>query len=195
MPSMRSKALLLAATLNILLAAVPSRRAEAETIGSGPILIGGFSVDQDATGNDDPLAFGGLGWRWRRDGADFLDRFFEKGHIDFSWTVEPMVAAIVGHEDTFEASVVPFLRLQPAGWDTVAPYFEAGIGLIYTGLGDYGLGSHFQFSDNVGIGLAFGGENTLHWTIGYRFRHISNAGIWGDENQGLNAHFFVFALE
>ncbi|MBI5503630.1 MAG: acyloxyacyl hydrolase [Deltaproteobacteria bacterium] len=174
---------------------MPSDHAEAQNIGSGPLLVGGYTGDQDASGNDDALAFGGLGWRWRRDGADFLDNFLEKGHVDFSWTIEPMVAAIVGNEDTFEASVVPFARFQPLGWENVAPYFEGGIGLIYTGLDGYGLGSHVQFSDNAGIGLAFGGEDAVHWTIGYRFRHISNANIWGDGNDGLNAHFMVFAIE
>jgi len=187
--------LVLAAALNVVVLAMPCERAAAENLGSGPLLVGGYSGDEDASGNDDALGFVGLGWRWRRDGADFLDNFFEKGHIDFSWTIEPMVAAVVGNEDTVEVSLVPFARFQPLGWDNFSPYFEGGIGLIYTGLDGYGLGSHVQFSDNAGIGLAFGGENSLHWTIGYRFRHISNAGIWGDGNQGLNAHFLVLAIE
>ncbi len=195
MLSNRIPFMFLAAALNVAVLVLPSVRAEAQNISNGPFMVGGYSGDQDASGNNDALGFAGLGWRWHRDGADFLDNFFEKGHTDFSWTIEPMAAAVVGNENTFEASLVPFVRLQPLGWKEYAPYFEAGIGLIYTGLDGYGLGSHVQFSDNVGLGMAFGSQDGMRCTIGYRFRHISNANIWGNDNQGLNAHFLVFAVE
>jgi len=54
--------------------------------------------------------------------------------------------------------------------------------------GDDDLGGSFQFSSHVGL--------ALHWrktTWGYRFQHISNAGIY-DENPGLDLHFFSFGF-
>ncbi|MBI5505959.1 MAG: hypothetical protein HY899_14275, partial [Deltaproteobacteria bacterium] len=54
----RFPALFLAAALSIAAVAVPSDHAEAQNIGSGPLLVGGYTGDQDASGNDDALAFG-----------------------------------------------------------------------------------------------------------------------------------------
>ena len=46
---------------------------------------------------------------------------------------------------------------------------------------DLDLGGAFQFTSTVGIDW----EINESWTVGYRFQHISNAGIY-DENDGLN---------
>ena len=164
-------------------------------LSSGPVLAVGYSPDEDASGASQSLGFVSLGWRWRWDGADMIDDFLAKGHIDFSWGVEPLAGVVFGDAEAFEASVVPYVRLAPLGWEEIVPYFEGGIGLAYTGLRNYGLGSRVQFSDNAGIGVAFGGGDGRRWSVGYRFRHMSNADIWGDRNEGLNAHFLVITVE
>ena len=51
----------------------------------------------------------------------------------------------------------------------LVPWLEFGIGVAYTGLRNYGLGSSFHFSDNAGFGLAFEGAGR-RWSVGYRFR-------------------------
>jgi hypothetical protein len=68
------------------------------------------------------------------------------------------------------------------------PYLEGGIGLMYTGLDGLGLGSNILFSDNVGVGLRFPGSA---WSVGYRYRHISHAGLWADSNSGMNTHYLT----
>ncbi|HYB98449.1 MAG TPA: acyloxyacyl hydrolase [Candidatus Limnocylindrales bacterium] len=168
----------------------------AGAIESGPFIPVGYSPDEDAIEEQMDLVATGLGWRWRFDGYDAIDRLFERAHIDFSAAVEPLaMVLIVEDQEAFEASVVPYFQLRVAGWDRISPYFEGGIGLVYTTLSGYGLGSPVNFSDNAGIGIAFGPESSVQWTIGYRFRHISNLGLWSDHNDGLNAHFLVVAVD
>ena len=47
------------------------------------------------------------------------------------------------------------------------------------------LGSIVQFTSHVGLSWEF----APHWRLGYRFQHMSNAGL-GSHNPGLNLHVF-----
>ncbi len=183
----------LALVLSLLVLAADAAPARAELLGSGPALMLGYSPDEDASGAAQDLAILGAGWRWRFDGHQAIDDFFAKGHIDFSWAVEPLVGVVCGDAEAFEASVVPYVQFRPLGWEGVVPWFEAGIGIAYTGLRNYGLGSRVTLSDDVGVGVAFG--EGWRWSVGYRFRHLSHAGIFGGRNEGLNAHFLTLSVE
>ena len=108
-----------------------------------------------------------------------------------------MASYITGDADTGEFQVVPFLRFVPIALldARVVPYFEGGIGLLYTDLRGFNLGSEFQFSDNVGGGIVIPvGDGDRHLDVGYRFRHISHAGLWAESNSGLNTHFLLFTV-
>lgn len=168
--------------------------ATADLLGHGPSLWLGYSPDEDASGTSQDLVLAGLGWRWRWDGADCIDDFLAKGSIDFSWAVEPMIGGLFGDAEAFEASAVPYVHLRPLGWEGVVPWLEFGIGVAYTGLRNYGLGSSFHFSDNAGFGLAFEAAGR-RWSVGYRFRHLSHLGILSEHNDGLNAHFLTLSVE
>jgi len=182
----------LLAAVTLLATAEPT---PAETIGSGPTLLTGYSPDEDASNTAQDLGLIELGWRWRWDGADCIDNFLAKGKIDFSWAVEPVVGVVFGDAEAFEASVVPYAHFRPLGWEGVVPWVELGIGVAYTGLRNYGLGSSFHFSDNAGVGVTFGSGDGLRWSIGYRFRHMSHLGILSEHNDGLNTHFLTFSVE
>jgi len=53
---------------------------------------------------------------------------------------------------------------------------------------DFNLGGHLQFTSAVG----FDCELVDDWTAGYRYQHISNAGL-DDLNPGLNMHLLAIA--
>lgn len=165
--------------------AFPATAGAVDLIDHGPVIAIGYSKK-----NSRDMAQPSLGWRWRFDAGAKVNGWFEKIGTDFTWLAEPMIGAILGDEDSVEFQVVPQVRFEPAAMQERAaiPYLEGGIGLMYTGLDGLGLGSNILFSDNVGIGFRFPESG---WSVGYRYRHISHAGIWADSNSGMNTHYLT----
>jgi hypothetical protein len=177
---------------------VPPSANAAELASHAPVVAVAYSPD----GDGDLVSFA-AGWQFRFAAGDTMTRLGEATGTDLSIALEPMVAYLrgdgdTGHTDTIEAQVVPLLRATPRAladgrW---VPYFEAGIGLAYTDLRGFDLGSRFQFSDNAGLGISFPvGTGGGRWSVGYRFRHISHAGLWADANAGLNSHFLLLTFQ
>lgn len=155
----------------------------------GPIVVFGYASERG-----DDLFFPSLGWRWRWDMCEAVKRTMAKVGTDLSWYVEPMAAPIVGDQNTVELQVVPGLRIEALRpWiGTAAPYLEGGIGLMYTGLDDIGLGSNILFSDNVALGFTIADSG---WSFGYRYRHSSHAGLWAESNAGLDVHYLTLRYD
>lgn len=85
-----------------------------------------------------------------------------------------------------ELGLTPVFRLQ-AG-DLRGVYFEAGVGihlLEATSLGNKRFSTAFQFGDHLGFGYRFGARG--EFDIGYRYQHLSNAGI-KLPNSGLDSN-------
>ena len=90
------------------------------------------------------------------------------------------------NKDITEIGLTPVFRIQPNG--LAGPYAEAAIGfhlLSKTKIGDKNMSTNFQFGDHVGVGYRFGAKQSLD--LGYRFQHLSNAGI-KRPNPGINFH-------
>ena len=69
---------------------------------------------------------------------------------------------------------------------------------MYTGLEDIGLGDNVLFSNNVGAGVSLKLPQPFPFkrgSIGYRFRHASHAGLFGDKNVGSNTHYLTITFE
>jgi len=86
-----------------------------------------------------------------------------------------------------DIGLTPVFRLQPNNTAGFSPFVEAGVGihfLSHTSLNyQRQFGSSFEFGDHVGAGFRFG--NKGQYEIGYRYQHLSNAGI-KKPNQGVN---------
>jgi hypothetical protein len=93
------------------------------------------------------------------------------------------------HDRIFDFGVTPVLRFQQSNISSLSPYAELGVGfhlLSHTSISTQRqFGSAFQFGDHVGAGVRFG--NKGKYDIGYRYQHLSNAGI-KQPNQGINFH-------
>lgn len=93
------------------------------------------------------------------------------------------------HATILDIGFTPVARIQQTTLSMVSPYVELGVGmhlLSATSLSPQRqFGTSFQFGDHVGAGLRFGSKGK--YDLGYRYQHISNAGIKGP-NQGVNFH-------
>lgn len=93
-----------------------------------------------------------------------------------------------GAKNVSEVAVTPVFRLLRADRKT-GPYFEAGIGAHLASAKrinrEREFGSHFNFGTHVGVGMLFGDKG--RYDLGYRFQHLSNAGL-SRPNDGINFH-------
>jgi lipid A 3-O-deacylase len=88
------------------------------------------------------------------------------------------------NDDVTDLGITPVFRVQRN--DLQGPYIEAGIGahlLSRSDIGNKQLSTRFQFGDHIGIGYRFGDKG--QFDLGYRFQHLSNAGI-KRPNPGIN---------
>ena len=111
-----------------------------------------------------------LGGYWESDFGYWANNSFQRTHsslVDFGFT--------------------PVMRFQQTTRSAVSPYLElaAGMHLLSTTSvsAQRQFGSSFQFGDHIGLGIRFGDKG--RYDLGYRYQHLSNAGIKGP-NQGIN---------
>ena len=75
-------------------------------------------------------------------------------------------------------------------------FINAGIGFNYINnhnISSRNLGGHFIFSDMISIGAGLIKTEYFTAEISYLFRHISNAGIFNN-NEGFNSQYFVLSF-
>lgn len=85
--------------------------------------------------------------------------------------------------DSFVGSIGPGVYIQSPD-ESVS--LSAGIYPTYIGQSSFGkedLGGNFQFTSAAGIDFHL----YRRWSVGYRFQHISNGGLY-DQNPGINNH-------
>jgi hypothetical protein len=113
----------------------------------------------------------------------------------FEIAVEPFGSAITSirpqHSGSMELGLgLPVLTYYFNLGNHLAPYVEGGLGLLYTDLRGYHLGGRFSFMETLGAGVAYSLSDNLVLNAGWRYRHISNAGLYKD-NVGLNSGIFL----
>lgn len=75
-------------------------------------------------------------------------------------------------------------------------FLSAGIGFNYLNnhnIGSRNLGGHFIFSDMISFGVKVIDSEYLTAEISYLFRHISNAGLFND-NESFNSQYLVISV-
>ncbi len=71
------------------------------------------------------------------------------------------------------------------------PYFEAGIGAIFTDFKVDGQGSRLNFNPQLGIGVQYPLQDGASLELGFRLHHISNGNLLKD-NRGVNSALLTF---
>ena len=102
--------------------------------------------------------------------------------------LEPAAALITTPTKTYILGVNAILRHTFLVWRRVSPYIEGGAGLMNTNLRHRALGESIEFTPQVGVGFHFHVWERGSLSAGFRWLHISNAGL-ADQNLGLNNYF------
>jgi len=115
-----------------------------------------------------------------------------EGTLEFA--LEPFVNP-VSDPSGFEAGLDLFLRYSYPVFNHVSLYAEAGAGPMYFAVDTIEQGDKgFNFLDQFGGGLKYYFAKDKAFNLGYRWRHVSNAGLGNDPNTGINAHSFIVGL-
>lgn len=116
---------------------------------------------------------------WRLEPGDF--HFQPKLDLAAGWLGEK-------GSDAFFSSVGPVIEVS---YRRLPVSVEGGISPTALSRSEFAtkdVGTWFQFSSQVGLNWRF----RDHWQLGYRYMHISNAGI-AESNPGINLHVAVLA--
>jgi hypothetical protein len=115
------------------------------------------------------------------------------GPFGASFLVEG-IASIAGADDTgFELGITPLVKLSCLVFPSVLFYIEGGAGVISESINSPALAHAFNFTPQVGAGFDIALTTQAAFSVAYRFRHSSNAGIY-KENPAFNVNFFQAGL-
>jgi hypothetical protein len=115
-------------------------------------------------------------------------------NLDLEYLLEGWIGGVTGPQNAIELGINPIgFKLSYDAGQVVVPYFTGGVGVMYTGLQGIELGGPFEFNETVGAGIEIFAREDLAVTVGFRYRHVSNAGI-EDNNAGLDTLFGQIGL-
>ncbi len=102
------------------------------------------------------------------------------------WRFQPRVDASVGwlegeHDNAFVGTAGPLVELHKGNFPLVLEGGSSPTILSRDRFGNKDFGDRFQFTSHIGLTWYV----TEHISVGYRFQHMSNAGI-SSHNPGLN---------
>jgi len=114
------------------------------------------------------------------------------GRLRLSLILEGLLGSITDHNRGWDIGITPLLKLSyPFG--RVLGYVEGGAGLIWENIDSPTYAHAFNFSPQIGVGFDIRLIGGYALSLGYRFRHTSNAGLY-KENPGVNSNFFLIGL-
>jgi lipid A 3-O-deacylase len=124
--------------------------------------------------------------RW---GFSFVRPGQSLGPCGISFVVEGILS-VAGAEDTgFEVGVTPLFKFYALLFPSVMVFVEGGAGLISEGINSPAIAHSFNFTPQAGAGVDIALTQQTAFTVAYRFRHSSNAGIY-KENPAFNVNMF-----
>lgn len=154
---------------------------------AGPALAGGFFHEWGVTGyynndididNGDLMGAGAI--------VHVAGNLLTGKTARLDLRLEGQVGRFWDYGDGMEFALVPGLRLMFA-LGKVQPYLEGGVGPSYNTLDIQELGIGFNFLSYGGAGLRFALSKSTSLDVGYRLRHISNAGL-DERNHGVTSN-------
>jgi len=136
------------------------------------------------------LALAKFHYGWMLGGVTAKDKWYRG-----NWEVlEELFAGGQSYpKSSYVAGEATMLRYNFATGTRWVPFFDAGIGVLATDIGNPDLGTVFEFNGQIGPGINFFWRKNSAVSLQYRFTHYSNAGI-KEPNQGVNEHMFYVGV-
>lgn len=128
--------------------------------------------------------------RW---GIFFLKPGKQLGPFGASFVVEGIMSIAGAEETGFELGFTPMLKLSCLVFPGVLAYVEGGAGMISESINSPAIAHAFNFTPQVGGGFDIALTGQMAFSVAYRFRHSSNAGLY-NENPAFNVNFFQAGL-
>ena len=101
----------------------------------------------------------------------------------YSYAWSPDTNMEIGNNFVIKAGILPQgMKFQP--------YIKLSAGLIYITQDTREQSTHFNFNEYAGLGAHYFFKKGVAFTLEYRYRHISNAGI-KHPNTGINTNFNI----
>ena len=147
-------------------------------------IITGFGTSDISEGDYQPVL---LIWHLNIDLKSFFT-VLEKHRGSLSFYLEPQINPVVNPESDIECGIgLGFKYMYPFA-DKFSIYIMGGIGPHYISVVTRDQANRFIFSDTAGAGLYYFITEDSAINLGYRFRHMSNAGF-EYPNAGIETHF------
>jgi hypothetical protein len=142
----------------------------------------------DSSNADVKLYRVGLQWDWHKKWLD-TGNWHVGGYWDLNLGYWDNDSTAKTNSSIADVGLTPVFRFQQNNPTGISPYAEAGIGIHLLSETEVSpkrqFGSSFQFGDHLGAGVRFGDKG--RYDLGYRYQHLSNAGI-KEPNQGIIFH-------
>jgi lipid A 3-O-deacylase len=156
----------------------------AETLFTEKSFIVGYGDGSIKEGRYQPLLMAG------HFGID-LKRYFpglrdQRGSL--SLFVEPKFIAVTNHDKDYEFGAGIGIQYRYPCMDKISLYVMGSVGPHYISIETSEQAKGFAFSDEIGVGLYYHLTKKSAINVGYRFRHVSNAGL-KTPNGGMNSQF------
>ena len=121
----------------------------------------------------------------------------KKLHIEpkgiFELIAEPIMNVVINPDVNAEVGASLLLRYSDKITSRIAPFIEGGVGVVYTTQHTHEQGTQYNFLPQIGAGIQCFLNKSFALTGGYRFRHMSNAGL-DDDNSGIDHHFVLVGI-
>jgi opacity protein-like surface antigen len=127
-------------------------------------------------------------------GLQYAHRLWGNDALSFGFTIDAIPLALIsldrgsGRHTIYGAGLAPLgFRLAYEGFEHLRPYAAASGGFLYFSDRIPADGEKFNFTYDFGAGIQI--EPATHWLValGYRYHHISNAGL-ADSNPGFDSN-------
>jgi opacity protein-like surface antigen len=107
---------------------------------------------------------------------------------------EVFAGAQFNPNDRYLAGITALLRYAFATASRWVPFVDAGAGISFTNIKEPDLSGTFQFNVQVGAGVHYFLRDDFAVTLGYRWLHLSNAGI-ERPNHGVNTQVISLGVD